>query len=149
MPPAGRKPNQGQAIRHRVKPVHDWTEIEDAPFPDAPPMPDGLYGIPWPAETQRWWEVVSRMPHCVIWQESDWQFAIDTIAIHARFVRGESASAATELRNREKVLGTTLDFRRDLRIRYVAAGTAAAKSAGVVAIEDYQQRLVKKKRRAK
>jgi hypothetical protein len=26
---------------------------------------------------------------------------------------------ATELRNREKMLGTTMDFRRDLRIRYV------------------------------
>jgi hypothetical protein len=30
---------------------------------------------------------------------------------------------ATELRNREKVLGTTLDYRRDLRIMYTQPGS--------------------------
>lgn len=141
MPAVGRKANEGQPVRHRVPAVHDWTEVERIPFDSAPEMPEGIYGMPWPAETVRWWAVISRMPHCILWDEADWQFAIDTLATHARHVRGESASASSELRNREKVLGTTRDFRRDLRIRYVEPGAADAKSAGIIAIEDYEKRL--------
>ena len=42
---------------------------------------------------------------------------------------------AAELRNREKVMGTTLDYRRDIRVRYVAPKAEPAK---VVRLDDYQ-----------
>lgn len=72
----------------------------------------------WPRETRRWWRAISHMPHCVLWSDADWQFALDTALVAATFHAGD-VRAAVELRQRERVLGTTADARRDLRIRYV------------------------------
>jgi len=125
--------------------VHDWTEVLGAPYEGArPKLPTRMRVDPesgmasrvsWPATTKRWWEVVSRMPHCRLWTEADWQTAVDTAEVHARWAEG--LTAATELRIREKLLGTTLDARRDLRIRYVDAQPAAEPS-GVVQLDDYR-----------
>jgi hypothetical protein len=73
--------------------------------------------VPIEDRTRDWWEAVSTMPHCRLWTKSDWAFALDTAMVHASSVYG-SVTAASELRQREKILGTTLDARRDLRIRY-------------------------------
>ena len=43
---------------------------------------------------------------------------------------------ASELRNREKVLGTTIDSRRDLRIRYTEP--ASSPPAGVTNLDQYR-----------
>lgn len=72
----------------------------------------------WPSKTLAWWESVAHMPHCVLWSEADWQFALDTALVAAAFHAGD-VRVANELRQREKVLGTTADARRDMRIRYV------------------------------
>lgn len=124
MPVTGRKPKpDGQAV-NRHKPAHDWTEVEDVPFKGGPKLPAKMpNGLPWPAATRRWWAVVSAMPHCTLWSESDWQYAADTAFVAGIFHMQGSNTYATELRNREKVLGTTADYRRDLRIRYVDAPT--------------------------
>lgn len=119
MPVQGRKPKpQGQAV-NRVRPTYDWVEVEDRPFDEPhrlpPKRPDGQA---WPVSTKRWWRVVSTMPHCVLWTEADWQFAIQTAVLVAAFDEGD-LKLGTELRNRDKKLGMTLDSRRDLRIRYV------------------------------
>jgi len=141
MPAAGRKPNQGEPIRHRVKPVHDWLEVPDVRFAGGPALPKTQPGQPsWPTQTRRWWAAISTMPHCALWGQEDWAFAIDTAYISAEFHRGDM-KAATELRQREKVMGTTLDARRDLRIRY-APPAPDEERPGVVAIEEYRQRLV-------
>ena len=136
----GSKPNEGQPVRHRVKPRHEWIEVEDRPFEDGPPLPRRQpTGFAWPAATKRWWQVVSRMPHCALWGEADWQFALDTAFVAAAFHMGD-LKLAVELRQREKVLGTTLDARRDLRIRYVeTAGEREGPS--IAAIEDYREKL--------
>lgn len=134
MPATGRKPNEGMAVRHRVPPTHEWREVEYVRFTDAPPLPGK-----WPAATKRWWAAVSTMPHCCLWTEEDWQFAFDTAVVHATFSRG-NIKAATELRNREKVLGTTMDFRRDLRIRYVDP-KVNEEPASVTKLQDYKARL--------
>ena len=42
----------------------------------------------------------------------------------------------SELRNREKVLGTTIDSRRDLRIRYTEP--ASSPPAGVTNLDQYR-----------
>lgn len=97
----------------------------------------------WPTETKRWWKTVSRMPHCVLWTEADWQFALDTALIAAGFHAGDMR-LATELRAREKILGTTADARRDLRIRYIDSqetdeSESAEDQGSVTAMADYRQ----------
>lgn len=129
----GRKPKpEGQKV-HRNPPTHEWTEVIDEPFAgEVPELPDS---IGWPAGTRRWWGVICRMPHCILWSEADWQFALDTALIAKAFHEGDMRTA-TELRQREKVLGTTGDARRDLRIRYVKRPEAAP--AGVTSLADYR-----------
>jgi hypothetical protein len=93
----------------------------------------------WPRRTLRWWDTVSHMPHCVLWDESDWEFAVDTAHVAAAFHAGD-ARFANELRQREKHLGVTMDSRRDLRIRYVdAVEEPAADSAVVTAMDAYRR----------
>ena len=58
-----------------------------------------------------------------------------------RFTRHVRAYAlcwerASELRNREKVLGATIDSRRDLRIRYTEP--ASSPPAGVTNLDQYR-----------
>jgi hypothetical protein len=141
MPVAGRKPKPDGQKRNRVKPTHDWVEVADVPFAEAPKLPSRMPdGRGWPAWTKRWWSTVSAMPHCVLWDDSDWQFAIDTALIAAEFHRGESR-VATELRQREKILGTTMDARRDLRIRYVSQEAELEEAADVTSLADYRDAL--------
>lgn len=89
----------------------------------------------WPDETRRWWRAVSSMPHCVLWSDSDWQFAVDTAVVAATFHAGDVRVAA-ELRQREKIMGTTVDARRDLRVRYVEPEEAPAAALAVVSAMD-------------
>jgi hypothetical protein len=109
--------------------AHDWVEVEDKPFPRSKvpvSLPakrqvlakDGVYETPLDAMTKAWWKTLSAMPHCVLWSASDWQFALVTALVADAAFRGIPGAAA-ELRQRERVLGTTHDARRDLRIRYV------------------------------
>src|SRR6185503_20067708 len=131
MPVTGRKPKPEADRRGRAKPIHDWIEVPNRPFDGEAPKPGRV-----PAATTRWWHAVSTMPHCILWQESDWQFALDTAVVHAMFVRKGLGWAATELRNREKILGTTVDARRDLRIRYVDDAPGDDDEGGPVNIDD-------------
>lgn len=154
---AGAKPKADRSqIRHRIPPVHEWTDVEEVPFTGAPALRDretqvswadaGVAGVGgWPESTLAWWKDISRMPHAKLWKESDWRFALDTAEIHARTMEAWRGYTGTELRNREKILGVTGDARRDLRIRYVPPKTQAERdaderraAAGVVNIADYQ-----------
>lgn len=81
------------------------------------------------------------MPHCVLWEKSDWQFAKDTAIIAAAFHAGDLVRAQ-ELRQREKIMGTTADARRDLRIRYVEPARKGTPN-NVKAIEEYRARLMR------
>lgn len=128
MPAAGRKPTDGP--KHGRTPVtHDWTQVPDRPFdgpkPDLPKsrtvVRDGKkVTLRLSPLTKSWWDDVSTMPHCVLWTPSDWRFAIETALIADMLFSGDRP-AASELRLRERILGTTVDSRRDLRIRYVSA----------------------------
>jgi hypothetical protein len=229
MPITGRKPKPRDQIRHRVPPVHDWTEVADLPFEQAPRLPAaparppklqppaparplggpgrelwdrawsaatsppdadrllqlceqvderqglrvrvlkdgdwrdrnglrqldaqvtaGLVALAdaqedrrpatWPAATRRWWRAVSRLPHCVLWTDGDWQFAMDTASLVAAFHAGNHR-LAQEIRTRERIMGTTADARRDLRIRYVPPVDAADPLAdrSVTAMADYRR----------
>ena len=142
---AGRKPAASGQTRHRVKPSADWVEVLNVPYAgDVPELPGertivtraGQEQVALQDMTLRWWETVSKMPHCTLWTESDWMFAVTTATVADAAFCGVS-SAATELRNREKVMGTTVEYRRDLRIRYVDVAEKA-KPAEVANIADYR-----------
>ena len=138
MPVAGRKPKPaGQAV-NRAKPTHDWTEVEDVPAAGRKLPARMPSGMAWPAWTKRWWGTVSTMPHTALWTDSDWEYAFVTATIHADWLAKGTTSLAKELRDREKVLGTTLDYRRDLRIRYVPVKAEDEGPAGVARLDDYR-----------
>jgi len=132
MPVSGPKPKDAdrKVTRHGL--THDWVEVPNVPYAGDKPTPGGRR---LPAMTARWWASVSSMPHCVLWEESDWQFALDTLQVHRRFA--STGEGAAELRQREKVLGTTVDSRRDLRIRYVEPVTARAEGEDAPAVTDF------------
>ena len=139
MPIRGSKPSE-QPSRRRNKPTHEWVEVSDTPFQGGPSLPRTRAGQPsWPAATKRWWKAIRRMPHCILWADSDWSFALDTAILSAHFHRGDIKVAA-ELRQRERIIGTTVDSRRDLRIRYVPEAQEEVRT-GVTAIEEYRKRL--------
>jgi hypothetical protein len=117
-----------KAIKHGKTPNADWVDVPDAayagPSPDLPKLANRRK---WTDLVVQWWEQVRTMPHCVLWEPTDWQFAIETALMKDQFWReyadGEMKStAATEIRRREAVLGTTAEARRQLRIRYVPSG---------------------------
>ena len=58
------------------------------------------------------------MPHCIFWDDADWDFARETLKLMHDFYAGKT-SLASEIRLRGVRMGTTWDARRDLRIRYV------------------------------
>ena len=141
MPVAGRKPKPDDQKRNRHKPTYDWVEVPDLPFSGGPKLPvKRTEGRAWPVRTKRWWAVISAMPHCAIWTDADWEYALDTAYVHAEFASGDMRQAA-ELRNREKLLGNTFDSRRDLRIRYVTLTEEREEAAGVASLADYRAAL--------
>lgn len=141
MPVPGAKPKPDGQKRHRVKSPVDWVEVLDVPFGDAPKLPRSrLQGRPWPARTKQWWKAVSAMPHCTLWSPADWEFAIDTAMLAAEFHDGD-VRVAPELRQREKILGTTMDARRDLRIRYVTKSADVEGTGDVANLDDYRSAI--------
>jgi hypothetical protein len=137
MPVSGRKPKpQGQA-RNRMPATHEWCEVEQVPFGDGPGLPElRSCGRRWPERTRQKWDSWRTMPHAKLWGPAEWDFALDSIEL-AALVHDGDTKWSTELRNRERVLGTTMDFRRDLRIRYVDA-VENEDPAGVTNIADYR-----------
>lgn len=136
----GTKPKPDGQKRNRHLPTIDWVDVPDVPFEGGPPLPSRRAGgKAWPARTKRWWAAISRMPHCALWDDVAWEYAVDVAHVHAKFDEGDMRVAA-ELRNREKLLGNTMDSRRDLRIRYVPAA-AQLEDADVTRMDDYRSAL--------
>lgn len=141
MPVAGRKPKPDGQKRNRVKPTYDWVEVLDVPFRGGPKLPARRPdGRTWPTATKKWWTVVSAMPHCVLWGPGDWEFALASAQLVAEFHDG-NMRVAPALLQREKVIGLTVDARRDLRIRYVDEHTVADTDGSVTAIAEYRAML--------
>lgn len=120
----------------------EWTEVPNTPFTagetrDLPPL---KRRAKWHDTVVAWWAIVRVMPHCALWQDSDWHFAVETAyakdAFWKAYESGEATTAAaTEIRRREDKMGTTAEARRQLRIRYVDAADKAP-ADGQVEAED-------------
>lgn len=138
MPALGRpaKP-AGQAI-NRNKLVTEWIEVEDTPNMGVHPRLPTRKPV-WPKRTRAKWRAWCLMPHAKLWGQAEWDYALDAIELAARFHEGTAKGMEiTELRNREKVLGTTLDYRRALRIRYVPVKADVDASGTVASLDDYR-----------
>jgi hypothetical protein len=145
----GRKPNDKSVNRNA--PRVDWTEVPNVPYsgpvPELPLSrtfinPKGEpQEVPIEKRTRDWFEAITKMPHCILWQPSDWQFCLDTAMVHASASHG-SVTAMGELRQREKIMGTTVDARRDLRIRYIDPEPEVPVIAAVASIDDRRTRLL-------
>lgn len=150
MPVTGPKPS-GRQLASRMPHRTDWTEVVNTPYsgpkPDLPKSrmimnPKGeLQEFPLETRTFEWWDAISTMPHCILWTKSDWQFAVDTAMVHADAAHGKTTAMA-ELRQREKIMGTTVDARRDLRIRYIDQEAEAVEIAPVASLTDRRQKLL-------
>jgi hypothetical protein len=148
MPLPGRKPNEKSINRNAPK--IDWVSIENVPYSGpVPELPESrtyinpkgeIQEVPIERRTREWWEAITTMPHCTLWQASDWQFALDTAMVHASASHG-SVTAMSELRQREKIMGTTVDSRRDLRIQYVEPQLLESVPAPVINIDERRARL--------
>lgn len=103
-----------------------WTDVPNVPYSgpgserDLPAIP----GMQWFPQVTGWWDVIRAMPHANLWEPSDWLFAIETALLknnfYAEFFGGTiHATMATEIRRREDQMGTTLEARRKLGIRYI------------------------------
>lgn len=146
---SGRKPSDRPTVT-RHKPTIEWTDVENVSYTgEKPVLPEtrevinkagevSVYTMP--TATVEWWASITSMPHCVLWSSSDWAFCADTALVHAQAVTGV-ISAMSELRQREKILGSTYDSRRDLRIRYVDVNTEPATLAPVDSLDERRQRL--------
>lgn len=103
----------------------EWTDVPNVPYagesPDLPKLPRRQK---WDPDVETWWKLVRAMPHCALWQPTDWAFAIQTAKYKQQEARdladGElKTTLATEIRRREDQMGYTMEARRKLRIRYV------------------------------
>lgn len=103
-----------------------WTDVPNTPYtgPGSDrPLPSSP-GIAWFPEVEAWWEIMRTMPHCRLWEPSDWLYAIETAVLKNHFY-GElyggvvHGTMATEIRRREDQMGTTMEARRKNLIRYV------------------------------
>lgn len=129
----GRKPKPpGQAV-NRVKSQIDWREVPNVPFEGGPDLPSGG----WSGFTVQWWDTVRTMPHCALWEKSDWLFALETAMLAELFAAAPREHAA-ELRARSKTLGITDEARRDLRIRYIDPPSTDTANATVTNLSDYR-----------
>jgi hypothetical protein len=119
-----RGPNPKAAKLGRT-PNADWIEVPNEPYTGpSPDLPRLANRRKWTDMVVQWWEQVRCMPHCCLWEATDWQFGIETAFMKDAFWReyadGEMKSTlATEIRRREGILGTTAEARRQLRIRYM------------------------------
>lgn len=127
----------GKAVKHGHGANADWIEVPNVPFAGPwPELPKLANRRKWNELVVQWWAQVRAMPHCILWEPTDWQYAIETALMKDQFWRefadGEMKStAATELRRREAQLGTTTDARRQLRIRYTKVGAEDESGAEV------------------
>lgn len=117
MPVPGRQPKPDGQKTNRGPVQHTYLNIPNVPY--VPTKDEAKCPVVnAPAETRRWWKMVSTLPHCLHWEEGEWEYARATAVIHAAFMGGRP-TLAKELRDRERAIGTTEDARRALRIRYI------------------------------
>jgi hypothetical protein len=96
----------------------------------------------WPEHLRARWNAWRQLPHSKLWQASDWDFAFDTDELLAKAADADgdgSVALWSEIRLRERTLGTTWDARQSMRLRYVASLPDEDGQGGPVSrLDDYR-----------
>jgi len=137
MAPTGRKPKPpGVAVTRHAR-TYGWIDVEQVPFTGPKLPPRRRDGSPWPPGIAEKWKAWASMPHARLWREADWEYARDAIELAASALAdGAKVGLWTELRYREKLMGTTWSARQDMRIRYTEPSTSPPTS--VWQLDDYR-----------
>jgi hypothetical protein len=138
MAPRGPRPKPRGQARNRMPLTHGWIDVPNTRFADGPQLPPRRRdGSTWPNGIAEKWAAWSSMPHARLWHEADWGYARDAIELVAAvFAKGAKIGLYTELRYREKVMGTTWSARQDMRIRCTEPASAAP--ASVSRLDDFR-----------
>lgn len=78
-----------------------------------PELPDEFA---WSTRTRNWWETWRRSPQAQSMTPTDWEFMLETAALHHEFWEGNTGIAA-ELRLRVAKFGATMEDRMRLRLQ--------------------------------
>lgn len=105
----------GRKVR-RHKDTIPTTTVRFEPA-EQPELPDD---IPWPPQTQRWWQMWGESPLSENFGTTDWDFLLDTALLHAQYWSGDTSKSA-ELRLRVAKFGATPEDRARLRIQFADA----------------------------
>lgn len=137
------RPGPAPKARQHGHNAANFQDVPNLPY-DGPgstrDLPEMAGGMQWFPEVTVWWEIVRVMPHCRLWEATDWMFAIHTAYLWQNYW-GEfwggspSATMATELRRREDIMGMTLEARRKNLIRYIDPALAADEADDAEATE--------------
>lgn len=145
MPVGGRKPTPEGVPKSNRHATMEWTEVENVPNEDHPPLPEyrGLNDDPrrdrrFRKSTRKYYMNIARLPHTALWSDTEWDFLVMTCEVRESYFDDDkkSPSYLSEMRAREKVMGTTPDYRRDIRIRYVDKVEGSSRSESYLD-EDY------------
>ena len=85
--------------------------------------------VEWHPRTVAWWQTWRLSAQAQSWQDTDWDFLLDTAVLHSAFWSGKRDVAA-ELRLRVAKFGATTEDR--MRLRVQATGDDAAPTPAVV-----------------
>ena len=111
-------------------------------------LPDGpsvlAKGMDWNPLARRKWDVWRRSPMAQRWDESDWDFALETLIVFNNALRTNSTMAFAEVRQRESMLGQTYSDRVKLKLETPGADDFAVHDANAEKpnndFEKYRQR---------
>jgi hypothetical protein len=95
-----------------------------------------------PEHVRARWNAWRQLPHSKLWQASDWDFAFDTAELLAKAADADGDGPValwSEIRLRERTLGTTWDARQSMRLRCVASLPDEDGQGGPVSqLDDYR-----------
>lgn len=87
--------------------------------PKPPNLPArGPLDLPWPSRTVAWWKTWQESPQAEHFTSTDWDFLLDTAALHAALWGRGDTKAAAELRLRVAKFGATVEDRARLRMTF-------------------------------
>lgn len=121
---------RGQRRNHAEPQRGEWVTIAPLAVPVLPGLPRraGLEG-PWSLRTKRAWEAWRSDPASGMYGPAEVQGAIDLAYVYEQWVRDGTAALASEIRQRQDILGLSAKGKQDRRWRVASAAEEEAPAA--------------------
>lgn len=116
---AGKGPAPADEKVRRNKDAVPTAEVAHDDQLRGPELPDGVLPLEesWHPQTVRWWNTWRRSPQAALFLETDWDFLLDTAAMHHAMWTRHRWDFASEVRLRTAKFGATVDDRARLRMK--------------------------------